>query len=201
MNFERAYYAEDREHLLGLHELNYGLRPLRPVDALEGVLCMLGYEVTTGPLPAGLWAQVQGDVVTVADDLAARCAYQKVDLDGVRASSLAHELGHIRLHPDHLCRLEDLHAELERQADLYAAVFLVPWRLLQARPQFVMLLDAQQAGREVEQRWLWRQVGDLARWFGVTATLMRRFLVELQVCEYDYEVRRLRIRGGIHVDS
>lgn len=125
--------------------------------------------------------------------LAKRLRVEEVNL---RRTTLGHELGHIRLHSSEM-ENRDFRAYLgpnmgyddsrsqqrENEAELYAAIFLVPEAMLQrvAAEQIVLLKDAPRIGEERELKALDRQLDglnrDLALRFGVTPNLMSRSLV------------------------
>lgn len=73
----------------------------------------------------------------------------------------------------------------EWEADLYASEFLVPYELLEARPEFQFVLRAQQDSLELPSGQLWNLTYALARWFHVSPTVMKHRLTErgLVVCE------------------
>ncbi len=82
----------------------------------------------------------------------------------------------------------------EREADLYAATFLVPEGMLLARPEMGELLGLHRAGRAMGSEELWERVLSLAGFFKVTGSLMRRLLVDdLGLLELEEPERSLRV--------
>lgn len=106
-----------------------------------------------------------------------------------RRCALTHELGHIRLHGPEICSMEfrsylgpdqgyddPRHPQKEREAEAYAAIFLVPLGPLRRTEQAGRLESAIQEGRNMEAPEIWSLVRPLARAFGVTAAMMARGL-------------------------
>jgi Zn-dependent peptidase ImmA (M78 family) len=117
----------------------------------------------------------------------------KVDAARLQRTTLAHELGHIRLHADEMenrdfrsylgpnMGYDDSRAmQRENEAELYAAVFLVPWKILQGLDQAILLREAAQADDTKELKRLNGQLvainEELAERFGVIPNLMSRSL-------------------------
>jgi hypothetical protein len=127
----------------------------------------------------------------------------RTNIRGLRNSTLAHELAHLRF-PEH--RDSDMTLPLfeipalpavcprnwerggglsrtqrarERQADVYASLLLVPGALLAAHPTAVRVAGAaaERAAIASEDLWLWTL--QLADHFHVTGALMARRLVEM----------------------
>lgn len=73
----------------------------------------------------------------------------------------------------------------EREADLYATEFLVPYELLEQRPEYRTIAAACARGGSVDSDRLWKQVYDLAAWFQVSPRMMKNRLTErgLLVCQ------------------
>lgn len=148
--------------------------------------------------------------------LARRLRVEEVSL---RRATLGHELGHIRLHSSEM-ENRDFRAYLgpnmgyddsrsrqrENEAELYAAVFLVPEPMLQrlAADQIVLLKDTTQIGDETELKTLDRQLEglnrELAHKFGVTPNLMSRSLAaydlitRAQVSNRNPDTFRLKVK-------
>lgn len=161
----RERFAADRTRLLSQYREHYGEEaPERPGDAIIGILGMLGYPVHRASLPGEQLAAVdlQASKVLVVRDFEAR-VNERADVLGVLNASLAHELGHIRLHRDLLlargveatfhhapgARLTAAEKRLEAEASCYASVFLVPRRDLVRSPELAMLRLAQRNGHAI----------------------------------------------------
>lgn len=88
-------------------------------------------------------------------------------------------------------RLSALERRREREADFYAAVFLVPETLLEERSEVRNIRRALARGGSLSSSYLWRLTYSLARWFVVSPTLMKNHLVDLGLLEYDGRRREL----------
>lgn len=185
-------YEDDRDELLKVYsELHPRSLNRRPSDLVEGILtdvCL--YFIHERPLPRGqlalcdaatkriLWNSLVEDFVDS----------DKVDLSSLRRSTMAHELGHVRLHQDELLakscisyqeegRFLDSRAfQKEREADLYASVFLVPRMTLERESAFEFLADARAEGKSLKSGQIWYRVYQLSAALRVTPTLMCRSL-------------------------
>lgn len=134
--------------------------------------------------------------------------HRNTNLAALKVFTIAHELGHVRLDHGEQVRLErsdmtlplleeDLPplvmrtyreevqrrmpwAEIvrEREADLYALEFLVPFDLLEARPECRFIRRAWEQGLEVRSGDLWSRTYALADWFRVSVTVMKKRLTE-----------------------
>lgn len=198
----------DRDHLLGECRRRLGAPPdLVPADWLEDVISeIVDYDLVQRALAEGLMAECDLDrrEIALTTRLAA-CVRPNTDLVGLRNSTLAHELGHIRLHEDELravgCRnlpLEDPgYHRREDEANLYAATFLVPERMLWARPEMVRLLSLHASGQTLPSEELWELVLELSRAFRVTGSLIRRLLVsDVGLLLLEEPARELRVSSG-----
>lgn len=118
--------------------------------------------------------------------------HHKTDQAALRASTLAHELGHIRLHlgeeekntfVSSYRRSSQFHHprayQREREADLYAALFLVPLKELQEHRVSQNFLEHREERRHLSAVTIWKGIYRLARDFHVSPTLMKRCLFEL----------------------
>ena len=98
---------------------------------------------------------------------------------------LAHELGHIRLHTDEMesgCYVsfglgqsfdDPRFFQKEFEADLYAAIFMVPFELLEKSQYIGQKREQLQELPSVTSAEVWNFVADTARCFGTTKDLMR----------------------------
>ena len=197
--------------------------PLFPAEVIDDVLTeVMGYELVDEELPKGQLAvcDFERRRVTVTTRLADN-VHPKTDLVALANSTKAHELGHIRLHTEEIlhtdratpdlfgeapvrvlvtyrdelrkARLSAAERRREREADLYASIFLVPDRLLEEQPAMLRLRKAVARQEDLSPRYLWRLTYDLARTFRVSGTLMKNRLVDLEVLAYLDKERELRV--------
>lgn len=101
--------------------------------------------------------------------------------------TLAHELGHARLHAAQL-RAGDWQPHWEEEATYYARVFLVPRYLLYNRPEMERLLAAPRNDQEE----LWGHVLDLADTFCVSGKFMAHTLEAYGIIHFDTATRFIR---------
>ena len=203
-------YAADRDELLErLYERYPRLQGRYPSELVEQVLTdVCHYFISERPLPRGqvaLCSVGSRRVVFFNSRLADFVDSEKVNLEALRCTAMAHELGHVRSHQDEMeegefisyqgdGRFRDARAyQKEDEADLYSSVFLVPLELLEAAAPFRELVEARAQERWMGSGQLWLRVYRLAAIFGVTPTLMCRSL-EL----YSWIVKEPRKRKGLH---
>lgn len=187
----RAYEVDRDERLEDLFEFFPRLRGLYPAELVENVLtdvCL--YFIQERPLPRGQMAlcSVATRRVLFNSKISEFVDSKRVDLLALRRCTMAHELGHVRLHQDEMDQSEfisfqgnghfrDSRAyQKEEEADLYAQVFLVPLKLLEKTVPFRTLLDARAQGRAMSSGKIWVKVYQLSTIFRVTPTLMCRSL-------------------------
>lgn len=186
-------YRRDREALFEKMMRYYpefeGLPPSAWVEDLIVSLC--GFRVHDYPLPVGQLGlcDMANRLVLVNSEMW-RFAGRNVNLAALRACILAHELGHIRLHRD---ELEERHISLhgrwdssqlfdsryyhrENEANLYAAVFLVPGEQLLRHPVGREIYLTWKEGRTIASSRLSSWVKKLADHFGISSVTMRRSL-------------------------
>lgn len=109
----------------------------------------------------------------------------------LRVSTLAHELGHLRLHleedvPNVLVsyfgenRLSHPRAyQREMEADLYAGAFLLPVESLVGQKATAHLWEHREIRLAMKSPFIWKQIYEAAGQFGVTPTLMKKRLIDL----------------------
>ena len=192
-----ARCARDRDDLFA--EL-YALRPQfaeqRPSKFLKAAIrTVCGFRVAPRVLFPGQLAlcDFQSKIVYYNSNLES-FVNQKTSLAGLVNSSLAHELGHIRLHTDEMksrhtesyhfpdgqvTHVDNRDFQREQEADLYAAVFLVPGRFLVQEKSAQQIYKWHKERKWVKSPQLWKLVYGLARDFEVTPSLMRRCLMEV----------------------
>lgn len=187
-------YAEDRDlRLEELHCLYPRLgRHLFPSELVESVITdICHYAIEERPLPRAQLAlcDVQARKIRVNSRVRDFVDIKKVNLLALRRSTMAHELGHVRLHQDEMeqrtflssygagGRFEDPRArQKEFEADLYGAVFLVPLERLKQTAAFQALEKARLDERKLKSGQIWMRVYQLSDIFGTTPTLMCRSL-------------------------
>ena len=98
-------------------------------------------------------------------------------LVGVVRSTVAHELGHYRLHRAQL-QLGIRNLEQEQQARVYASAFLLPRARLEVDATLLRLQERAGVG-EVPEFTLWASLQVVANRFGVTRSLVVERLVKL----------------------
>lgn len=184
---------QDREDLLCRLADMFGLESgILPSAIVEDVLVdVCGYSLLESSLSDKQLAfcdLVQQRVVVSLRISEAAAAKEPRTL-ALRRSTLAHELGHIRLHQDEVQSRSFLSCEgpgagyshprrfqMENEAEFYAAVFLVPRDRLGEHKAVQAMMKAIREKRTWSSRYLWRAVYELARRFEVTPTLMVRSL-------------------------
>ena len=203
-------YAQDRDELLErLYERYPQLRGLYPSALVENVITdVCHYYISERPLPKGqvaLCSVGSRHVVYFNSRLADFVDSEKVNLEALRCTAMAHELGHVRSHQDEMeegefisyqedGRFRDARSyQKEDEADLYSSVFLVPLELLEKAGPFREMVEARAKERPVGSGMLWAKVYKLAAAFGVTPTLMCRSLET-----YGWIVKEPRKRKGLH---
>ena len=154
------------------------------------IVSLCAFRVADYPLPKGQLGlcDVSNRLVLMNSEMS-QFVGETVDLNHLRPSTLGHELGHIRLHADELtsqfitkygrwAQYRDPRLiQRENEADVYAAVFLVPGGMLVDHARGREIYDAWRAHRQIRPGWLERIIRELAADFGVTSSLMRRSLV------------------------
>ena len=202
-------------------------RPAEVLDDILTEL--LDFDLVELELPRGQLALCDFEQrrVTVTTQMA-QTVRPNTNLLALANSTKAHELGHIRLHEEELfgasdgqsgllfpelapsTRLvtyrdeerKDLSAEERRrewEADLYAAIFLVPEPTLFERYQMRRIQAALEEGRELSSRYLWSLTYELARWFVVSPTMMKNHLVGLGFLEYRPNSRELALSSQLRL--
>ena len=188
-------YSEDREDLVHRLDLLYPrFAHWNSADKVELILMdVCGFHVVDAPLSLGQLARCDFSARTIIwNSRTVDFANPKTNLKLLKQSTLAHELGHLRLHWDELKsglslnywgdtrQFSDSRSfQREREADLYASVFLVPIDELLLQRPVKNLLKNRQDKREMRSSTLWSMVYRLAKGFSVSPTLMKRTLVDL----------------------
>lgn len=183
-------------------------RQVRPAAVLDDLLTeVLGFDLIEARLPSGQLALCDFEArLVVLSTRLGEAVRPRTDLVALANSTKAHELGHIRLHREELCRpavtcLEEPPGlrcreenRREQEADLYASTFLIPERMLEEQTELRRIRRARDRGRELSSLYLWDLTYSLARCFQVSPTMMRKRLASLGLVEYLDESRQLRLR-------
>jgi hypothetical protein len=166
----------------------------RNAEKVEDILLdVCDFHVIDRPLSKGQLALCDFGRQTVSvNSEMSRFVHHKTDLQALRWSTLAHELGHIRLHLEEMTEgcfisyypgtrqfADGRSYQKEREADMYSNVFLIPKTELLGERQVQSILNHRTAGKELGSGTLWKYVYQLAQTFKVTPTLMKRCLQEL----------------------
>lgn len=188
-------YAQDRDLVLENCRRRSGRKFRVPAQMLKVAIGAEGYtiehcaRVQRGQLG---YCNVKDKRVVLPQDFAHRLDFPSSWRQVMRAT-LAHELGHIRLH-SHKMQAGMLEPAWEDEANLYAQVFLVPREQLQQHPALPVLLAAD----EQQQRPLWRLVTALANHFKVSRSFMIHSLRLYGWIEFDREQRWIRLPQLVH---
>ena len=160
-------YAEDRERLL-LNLRRKGVRGWVPAQLVREAILECKWRIER---VHGLNERLLGlccpevSVLRIPVDFRQRLRVPKTAA-AVLNETLAHELGHIRLHARQMLQEGVKKRSWEREADDYARVFLVPLVSLLGHSSMTWLLRAE------SQQQLWAQVLRLAEEFRVTGWFM-----------------------------
>lgn len=186
--------TEDRERLADdffLHRPNWEGKPAS--YWLEEMLELCGVQVRDCPLPPkqlGL-CDLRENFVFINSEMKS-FVHHRTNLKALRASTLAHELGHVRLHQDEddsqvfVNNYQDKNTfqhprafQREREADLYAALFLVPLPQLKEHRVAKRFRRYREQKRQISSYTLLNGIGELSRHFRVTRSLIQRYFIEL----------------------
>lgn len=132
----------------------------RPAEAIGHVVALLGFRVRLGPVDGYGCLEPKARTIWLSDRLASLLDSPSM-VEQVARFTVAHELGHLRLHSRFLSRLTNYH---ERQAEQYAAEFLIPAAMLSQR------ISGQITPELIRQ---------LSAWFMVSQAAMRVRLIRL----------------------
>lgn len=195
------------EKMMSVYPEFEGQAPSAWVEDLIFSLC--GFRVHDYPLPKGQLGlcDVANKLILLNSEMSGFVG-KSIDLKALRTSTLGHELGHVRMHSGELEALfVSRHGRWERvrdarlyqretEANLYAAVFLVPGNMLVRHPRGLEIYNAWKERRALKPGWLRKLVQELAADFGVVPAVMRRSLEERRWLDSYHEVKTYRIRLG-----
>lgn len=193
LSYDRARFAKDRQQLLARATAATGRNYFRPLDALQDIVRQLfGFRIERRPLPGDRQfgeIELHNRRVILCSNLYRKLTYPATG-PGVEAFTLAHELAHLRLHIPHILagRLGDTQ---EREANVYAGVFLIPRRQLVELDDFLAL----RRNDGLSDKQIDACVQRLAVYFGCNRQAMIYELVELGVARMDWQAGELSLVG------
>ena len=157
--------------------------------ALPAVIRLLGYKLKwRDEVPEDVFGftHFKNKEVVLPRDLAERMDFPQ-SLDAFLNATLAHELGHIRLHATAALQ-GHRSAKWEDEAYAYSCAFLVPYRDLMSQPEAMVI----RAGLIQDQDNLWKNVLRLAELYEVSGAFMATALQRYEVIEFDVKTRVIR---------
>lgn len=186
-------YADDREHLL-LALRRKGVRAWVPAQLVRDAIleCKWRIERVYGLEPSLLsLCCPEEQVVKIPVDFRRRLRVPETAA-AMMNETLAHELGHIRLHARQMLDEGIKKRAWGKEAGDYARVFLVPLVSLMTRLPMVKLLQAE------TQQQRWGQVLRLAEEFRVTGWFMRGVLEMYGLVRIEEKRRLLEVLPEAH---
>jgi len=187
------HYAEDRERLL-LDLRRKGLRAWVPAELVRDAILHCGWRIER---TQGMEASLLGlccpeqQVLKVPTDFRRRLRVPET-AKAMMNETLAHELGHIRLHAQFMLDHTTKRRGWEGQANQYARVFLVPLVTLMTRFPMRRLLEEEDDVRR------WAHVLRLAEEFRVTGWFMGSVLEMYGVAKIERRRRRVEVLPLAH---
>lgn len=186
-----ARYAADCEHLLGRIRQRFRRRFGVPAEVVAEAIEVTGFGIAVEEMDEEdddlAYCDVEDRRVVLRKDFGLRLSCPWV-AHQVRNFTLAHELGHIRLHA-RLLRAGEWEPHWEEEATFYARVFLIPRHLLMNRLETRSLLRGQLAS----QADLWGYVLNLAEAFCVSGKFMVHTLDAYGLIEFDPATRWIKV--------
>lgn len=164
-----ARCVADCERLLGEVRRRYRRDYAVPAEVIQEAIWASKFRIVYEEVESDTdlaFCDVDGRRVVLCKNFTLKLQYPLV-AHQVRNFTLAHELGHIRLHARRL-EAGDWDAGWEDEANFYARTFLIPRRLLMSRPQLAGLLQSRRATSEER----WEYVLELAEFFRVSGKFM-----------------------------
>lgn len=158
-------------------------------DALRSIIRMLKYEIVWSPqVPDDVFAYTHFDErrVIIAKDLRSRLDFPE-SFEAMVNATLAHELGHIRMHASAALRGKR-ELRWENEAYSYSYAFLVPYKELMNEPECRLI----RAGLLQEQETLWKNVLRLAEAYKVSGAFMAIVLQRYGVIKFDQWNRTIK---------
>lgn len=186
-------YAEDRERIL-LALRRVGVRGWVPAQVVREAILQCGWGIQrVEGLPVGLLGLCcpEEQILKVPVDFRRRLRVPETAA-AMMNETLAHELGHIRLHAAQMLEQQSKKRGWEREADDYARAFLVPIVQLMTRWPMRRLLEAE------SQQQRWHQVLRLAEEFRVTGWFLASALEMYGLAQIDPRRRLVEILPVAH---
>jgi hypothetical protein len=157
--------------------------------ALPAVVRMLGYKIIwSDDVPDDVFGYTHFDhrQIVLAKDLRDRLEFPEA-FGGFLNATIAHELGHIRMHANAALRGK---RELawENEAYTYSCAFLVPFKEVMSEPECRLI----RAGLLQGQETLWKQVLRLADIYQVSGAFMASALQRYGVIKFDTRRRTIK---------
>lgn len=161
---------------------------------IEELFDLLGIRVRDCPLTPGQLGLCNPSLRIIFINSNIDFTHHRTDLTALRASILAHEFGHLRLHEDedrsnvyirserNVSQFHHPRAfQREMEADLYAGCFLLPEEELRQSGTAGHIWEHIEMGLPMKSASLWKTVYAAAAEFGVTPTLMKKRLLDLEL--------------------
>ena len=185
-----ARYAADCEHLLGRVRCRFRCDFEVPAEVIREAIAVTGFSLVFEEMEHESdlgFCDAENRRIVILKDFVSRLQSPWV-ADEVLNFTLAHELGHARLHA-HLLRQGEWEASWEDEATLYARVFLIPRSMLMKCEETRELLGSRQAN----QAELWDCVLELADVFQVSGKFMVHTLDAYGLIQFDTATRWIQV--------
>lgn len=185
-----ARCAADCEHLLGRVRQRFRRRYGVPAEVVKEAIAVSGFRIVSEEMEQESelgYCDAEDRRVVILKDFGLRLDCPWV-AHRVLNFTLAHELGHARLHA-HLHRAGEWEPHWEDEATFYARVFLVPRPMLMKRVEIQRLLGSRGALKSE----LWQHVLDLADLFLVSGKFMAHTLDAYGLIRFDSTTRWIEV--------
>ena len=185
-----ASCAADCEHLLGRVRQRFRRRYEVPAEVVKEAIAVSGFRIVSEEMEQESelgYCDAEDRRVVILKDFGLRLDCPWV-AHRVLNFTLAHELGHARLHA-HRHRAGEWEPHWEDEATFYARVFLVPRPMLMKRVEIQRLLGSRGALKSE----LWQHVLDLADQFLVSGKFMAHTLDAYGLIRFDPSTRWIEV--------
>lgn len=185
-----ARYAADCEHLLERVRYRFRCDFEVPAEVIREAIAVAGFRIVFEEMELDSdlgFCDVEERRVVILKDFESRLQCPWV-AEQVLNFTLAHELGHARLHATRL-RAGEWEASWEDEATLYARVFLVPRAMLMRCAETQELLGSRLASQDD----LWDSVLELADVFQVSGKFMVHTLDAYGLIRFDTATRWIKV--------